>query len=439
MKLSSMRLKYFSKLSILLLSFTLWSCKPKINYKMQLSLTRLTKENIYNKELVGNAIFDAQELQIDSLDKKSNRLFLKGVDLYKNKKDPAAAIEVFKQSLLVFPRVETYYEIGSALMDMQATEQGKDKNTKLHEALQAYEVAEHLHYQPIYSVYYNMACADNLLGYDDSTKSIDRISLNLNQAVINLRNAFMNGFNDTAKLLHDERLSSLIKTGEFKQLMDQLDAQKNTFKPETIYDLYVASFPNLPQPFVITYDSVDMRAYHVLVSFDFARFIPEMENTEFGRDVSHDYYAVGKLATTPLYTAIIYTSTEFNYAPVYTKLVTYTPNGNIIDSRVISCHCTPEKVKTVRIEGNIITTEEYKITWKTPNQGFVYFDDDGLGPGQTAVYDSVTQETTIVTDTAKAKPNTIIKTELLEKEVYKLTTIGKIVPINGDSTKVTFN
>src|SRR6185312_17465194 len=80
---------------------------------------------------------------------------------------------------------------------------------------------------------------------------------------------------------------------------------------------------------------------------------------------------VGKLAETPLYTALIYTSTEFDdieggaaNEPVITKLVTYTPDGKIIDTRIISCRCTPEKEKTVRIENNIITTQEYSVEWK---------------------------------------------------------------------------
>src|SRR5581483_9352391 len=87
-----------------LLAITVIACKVKLNYKMKIGLTRLTKENIYNANIVSDAVFDAQELQVDSLKRRSNKLFLRGVDLYKNKKNPAEAVKTFKQSLLVFPQ-----------------------------------------------------------------------------------------------------------------------------------------------------------------------------------------------------------------------------------------------------------------------------------------------------------------------------------------------
>jgi hypothetical protein len=303
-------------------------------------------------------------------------------------------------------------------MDEQATKTGSERNQDLREALQAFQVAEYLHYQPLSNVYYNMACADNLLA-NDSIRSIDKPGVNYNnQAVFDLRNAFMNGFSDSAMLKSDERLKSVLKTDSYKQMLAELNAQKRTDKAQTVFDMYKAQFKPLRQPFIIPLDSVSMPSYKNFISFDFARFIPEMENTEFGRDVSHDYYAVGKLAETPLYTAIIYTSTEFwdvdaTTEPVYTKLVTYNTQGFVIDSRIISCQCTSEKVKTVSIENNLITTEDYNIKWKyDPAQDF-----DRMNNGDT-------------------NKNVIIKRESAGKEAFILTDIGKIVPASDNKVSM---
>src|SRR5580692_10019483 len=95
----------FSRILVsLFLVIAMFGCKSKKNFVMKISLIRLTPDNIYDKKLVSDAIFDAQELHIDSLKARSNKLFLQGLDLYKNKKNPDSAIAVFKKSLLVFPQ-----------------------------------------------------------------------------------------------------------------------------------------------------------------------------------------------------------------------------------------------------------------------------------------------------------------------------------------------
>jgi hypothetical protein len=411
------KMNFYRVLVPCLLIAAILGCKAKKNYIMKVTLVRLTPDNIYDKKLVSDVIFDAQELHVDSLKIKSMKLFLKGVDLYKNKKNPDSAITVLKQSLLVFPEDITYYVLGNALMDAQTNKQGEEKKAKLREALQAYEVAENLNFQPVSQIYYNMACAGNMLGNEDSAKMTDKVSLQFNQAAFNLRRAFMSGFNDTNLLVKDVRINSILKTAAYKNMLAEMKAQKQPNKPETFFALYKNSFPEISQPFVISIDKVEMGDYKHSINFDYARFIPEMENTEFSRDVSHDYYYVGRLEETPLYTAVIYTSTQFDESelePVYTKLVTYNPDGNIIDSRLISCSCTPEKAKTVRIENNIITTEDFKRKWKYP------------------IRDEMGDQDSLRSDTTK---NVMVKCESISKEVFKITEIGKIVP-QGDATKV---
>src|SRR3954463_16583419 len=85
-------------------------------YVAKVKLLKLGKDDIYNKEMVYDVIFDSQELKLDSLRNKSRQLFLQGVDKYKNKKDATGAIDMFKQSILIFPDPKTYYELGNALV-----------------------------------------------------------------------------------------------------------------------------------------------------------------------------------------------------------------------------------------------------------------------------------------------------------------------------------
>ena len=69
-----------------------------------------------------------------------------------------------------------------------------------------------------------------------------------------------------------------------------------------------------------------MKDYKESVSFDFVKFVPEMENSSFGRDVSHDYYYVANMGGNENYSAFIYTSESFygeEMQPVHTVLATY--------------------------------------------------------------------------------------------------------------------
>ncbi|HSY60820.1 MAG TPA: hypothetical protein VK796_03040, partial [Cytophaga sp.] len=75
----------------------------KREYILKVKLNTLTPNDIYDYHLVEDVLFDAEELNIDSIRNKSREAFLKGVDAYKNKKDPVSAVTLFKQSILIFP------------------------------------------------------------------------------------------------------------------------------------------------------------------------------------------------------------------------------------------------------------------------------------------------------------------------------------------------
>src|SRR4051812_39733379 len=98
-------------------SFTLIGCSETGTEKiLKVKQHTLTADTMYNSNIVTDVVFDREELNTDSIQNIGRELFLKGIDLYKNKKQTGAAIVKLKASILVFPEAKTYYELGNALM-----------------------------------------------------------------------------------------------------------------------------------------------------------------------------------------------------------------------------------------------------------------------------------------------------------------------------------
>jgi tetratricopeptide (TPR) repeat protein len=342
------------KLKLFFLSVVLYfvSCsQTKINYVAKVKLHTLSGSDIFNKEKVYDVIFDAEELQVDSLKNQSRHLFLNGIDAYKNKKHLPEAIDYFKRSLLVFPEAKTYYELGNALLDYN---QGEGTLIMVDSA---YQVAEYLDFQPKSMLYFKKACVDNLM------KDNDWSALN------NLRQAFENGFKDTNLIKTDNRISDIISSIEYQDLIIELNAGKFKNNVGGLFGLFAQSFQSVQQPFEITLDNVELKGYSKSISYDFSRFIPEMQNTSFGRDVSNDYFFVAKVIETETYSALVYKSVSFvgeEMQPVIAKLMTYDKEGNIIASKIFAAQFSAEKIKTGKIENNILYLEDYKRIWKQP-------------------------------------------------------------------------
>ncbi len=388
--------KYFLFSITIIFLFSCTEVKNQIIAKVK--LRQIKMDEIYDKDKVSDMIFDAEEMKIDSIKKVSRKLFLQGIEAYKNKKNALGAIPLFQQSIVTFPDAKTYYELGNALLD------SKQEKVNIQFANKAFEIAEHLNFQPKSMLYYKMACVQN-----------ETVNSDIRWDVIqNLWQAFNNGFNDTALIGNDEHLKSIINTNEYKTLITNWLASKSKKNTNGLYNVFVKSFNTTSLPFEISLENVEMKDYHQSISYDFAQFIPEMENTSFGRDVSNEYFYVTKLPSTDKYTAIIYSSVSYygeNMQPIYTKLSTYDNNGNIISTKLIAGQFSAEKVKKCRIENNLIFIEDYKRIWKKP------------------------------IDKVPFEENEIDKYELLVKAQYKIEENGKIeeesVPANyNDSSSI---
>ena len=354
---------YTTYLIVFCMLVILNSCSaPTKEYVLKVKLNKLTNKDIYDYDLVKDVLFDAEELNLDSIKAKSREAFLKGADEYKNKDNRSGAILWFKKSILCFPDAKTYYELGNALMD------SKSDIESLKESVQAYRVAEELEFKPIYSVYYKIACAENLIGKLDQS---DDNNYNEHNVISYLRSAFQSGFQDTLSIFNDERINSIVKTSAYKSLMLELKAGNFKENENSLFELYKQAYPVHADGFelsIITGQEGDDES----ISYDFADFVPEMQNTEFGRDVSNDFFYVANVKETPVYTALVYTSVSFwgdnedGMMPSFTSLVTYDPKGVIIDRKLIACQCSAEKIKTAKITDNKIYVEDFKRIWEEP-------------------------------------------------------------------------
>jgi len=181
---------HLSGCTLLSLGMLFSSCtNTTVNQVARVKLQQLTDQEIYNENRVADVLFDAEELNTDSLKNKSYQLFLSGVDYFKNKKNPETAILLFKKSILVLPNAKAYYELGNAIASMPLTEASSS------EAMNAYRVAQHLNYTPAPLVYFKMACLTACSPGE-----------HYETAAYYLSQAFKNGFSDTTSILTNTRL-----------------------------------------------------------------------------------------------------------------------------------------------------------------------------------------------------------------------------------------
>lgn len=329
-------------------------CGNDPQYVFKPKYHKLTANTIYDKNLVFDMVFDSEELDTDSLRKKSRALFLRGVDLYKNQHKPIAAITSFKSSILVFPDAKTYYELGNALLSIN----------RLKEAQDAFNVAEQLGFQPISSLHIKQA----VISYSAYLKDKQGNEYELHNAVSELRNALKQGASPSL-VTAEKKLATITETIAYKSMLIDIQAQLNKGDQTGLFTLYKNAFREQLPSFELGTDEVEMKPYTQSISYEFARFIPEMENASFGRDVSHDFYYVGMVKETEAYVAVLYTSVSFyeeEMQPTRTMLAIYDQQGNLKEQKLVACQCSAEKIRRCSIRNNEVLVEDYLRVWEKP-------------------------------------------------------------------------
>ncbi|GGH77228.1 hypothetical protein HNQ91_004173 [Filimonas zeae] len=278
----------------------------------------LSYTGIFNKDSVKEYLAIAPSAFADS----SKKLFLKAVDLLKNKKKAEASVPLFIQSLELYPTASGYYELGNALMANENAYNDADF------AFKAYSMAELMDYKPWSHVLFQKACAASV---SEDSRSSDFLTY-----------AIMNGFVHRDKVLTNKFLLKYHSQEELNSIYVKAMAG-NGDADVVLWEGYSKQFGQAAFPFAIDSGTFASIGETVSISYDFEKFIPEMRDYKFSRDVGKDFFYFTRVNDNKVYKTVIYGAQLFeaeDASPVSYTLASFTPTGRLIDKKVIAGQLT---------------------------------------------------------------------------------------------------
>jgi tetratricopeptide (TPR) repeat protein len=328
----------------------IYSCgdfKPKDKEKLDDEVSiELTAADIYDGQTV-NAFLKSGDLDLVT----ANNQYFKGIDAFKNEKDLDSSLHYFLQSILQQPTGRAYYELGNVLK----------QKMKLEPALKAYKMAEQLDYEPFSNLLYQISGIYAM--QNDPEKSFQYIEYALQAGYDNLDWIYKDPSFDSIR--NDFGFNTAINTG----LLGMGD-------PSTMYWLgFKKQFPNAKFPIQtkISLTNQEMEGLRT-ISYDYERFVSEMRDYAFSRDVGVGFYYTALVKETDKYTALLYLARDEymgEFAPSLYRLITFTPNGELIDKKVVAGqNGLTDNLRTAKIsEAGNIDIEIYKIAYtKDPEE-----------------------------------------------------------------------
>ncbi|AEA42066.1 tetratricopeptide repeat protein [Fluviicola taffensis] len=372
---------------IFLFGAILFSCgNPATNKSVGNTLSnpmeqiRLGKSDLFNGEKVRLFLY-----QNPTESKESNKLFLAALDEFKNKKNLISASEGFMASIAAYPNAKSYYELGNVYMETKNYQR----------ALDAYSLAEKLGYEPFAKVMFNVACAYSQL--ENFPMSADYLQYAIQAGYSNIDNIEKD--TDLAKLREED--PSLFKRNLDLALAGMSDIE-NLLWLQFKRNFIQATFPlnmNSDQGKMV-FDDKNR------ISYDFERFVAEMRDERFSREVSKGFFHFVQVADKKDFVALIYiVRDEFNGddSPLTYRLVTFTKTGKIIDKKEIAGREDySELLKTCVFQKDLsFTITNYETTFQKD-------------PNEEGYYD-----------------NPIVSKKKIDTEKYRIDTSGKIVFIEG--------
>lgn len=276
---------------------------------------------------------------------KSRQLFMQALDQYINQKNPAASIPLFRESILYYPDIKTYNYLANAYIDVMDT-------LRADSAIIQVDMGD-------YEAEYTLA---RLYAVKKDTAS----------ALSALASAFGYGFSNKKRFENDNVFAYLRNERSFIALV--VTYMKNdTRLLHSLFRTFLATAPDLQLPFTISKDSLcetDMEALYrtTAINYDFAPFISGMEDSRFSRDVTNDYFMVGKLALDNGRQAVFYKTVVIiadTLPPVEIRMAVFDSLGNLIEEKMFAQFTLPETLVTGSVhEDKTVTIREYKMKWK---------------------------------------------------------------------------
>ncbi len=299
--------------------------------------TTTTQQRI-DIELAENDLFETSKIfaYLDNDVKyleDANQLFLQGLDAFKNKKKLDSADYYLRQSILKEPSGKAYFELGNVFMDQKNYVQ----------ALQSYDLAENLDYQPFSKILYNKSCLYSLQKKNEMSGQY-------------LEYALQAGYNNLSYISKDKDLKSLRDSRHFKPAFEK--GLRGMSNPENLFWLqFKKLFPKYPMPHTapVTMNESELSALQY-ISYDFEKYISEMRDEKFSREVSKGFYHYAQVYETDKFVAIVYiVKDEFLGldAPLTYRLATFTHSGRLIDKKFIGGNeYLSEDIKQVTFQKN---------------------------------------------------------------------------------------
>ncbi|MCR9171971.1 MAG: tetratricopeptide repeat protein [bacterium] len=272
----------------------------------------LSEEDIFKGNLVA-AFLENDKKYVQ----ESNTLFLRGVDSYRNNKKLDSAVVYFTNSILKEPSAKAYFELGNVHMDQKNYE----------DALNAYKLAEQLGYQPFSKILYNKACIYSL-------KKDTELSAKY------LEYALQAGYTNVAHMQNDSDLENLRSNKyTFQKAVDR--GLRGVSNAENLFWLqFTKMFPALGKPIKLkmALSQEESQALEY-ISYDYEKYISEMRDAKFARDVTSSYLYYANAYETDKFVALVYVVKDEwmgDAAPLRYKMATFTHEGKLIDKRIIA-------------------------------------------------------------------------------------------------------
>jgi hypothetical protein len=283
---------------------------------------------------------------------QAKKTFLKGIDLYKNKRDFEEAEKSLINSILQDPSSIAYYELGNVYLDKKQYDV----------AIKAYGMAEQIGYEPFSKILYNMSCAYSLSEKTDLAGQY-------------LEYAIQAGYSNVEQIEKDSDLANLRSDtytfeSHLKKGLEGMSNSDNLFWLQFKQQFPKASLPLKLDPFL------DKTLIGKLgsISYDFEKYVAEMRDDEFSREVSKSFHYYLNLKETEKFVALIYiVKDEYmgELSPVLYRLVTFTHKGELIDKKEIAGRSTlslPLKVVSINDKLNL-KIDNYTIVYeKDPDE-----------------------------------------------------------------------
>lgn len=324
-----------------MIAISFFACKQKDRHTSLIA--SLSLGSLFNIDSVASFIKQTPIILRDS----SQKIFLNAIDVFINQKNPKAATDVFVKALLVYPNANGYYELGNAYLE----------SGMYNEGLLSYRMAEKLDYKPLNAVLFKQACCYAEL---DDAKAFDYLSY-----------AIENGFVNRDKIFNEPHFKKIRSQSYFTETYN--DAMAGNGNPDAIlWEGYSREFAAKQFPYTIDTGSYRMLVNTETISYDYEKFVTEMRDNKFSRDVGNEFFYFAKISANDSLTVVIYGSRSYSgddeATPVYYYLAAFNSKGNLLDKKLIAgqkLEAEPMKVCNFKSSTNFEITSYENVYEKT--------------------------------------------------------------------------